>query len=122
MLYLQLKSDKMIKNILLLVVLVLTSSYFLPWWSTAIVAFLWGLIINPELKQGALILFFTLFAIWIGVALYLNFTNNALLSQKMAEILKVGSPWVLVLITGIIGGLVGLLPGIAGIYLRKLIR
>jgi hypothetical protein len=121
MLYLQLKSDKMIKNIILLVVLVLASSYFLPWWSTAIVAFLWGLILNPDLKQGALILFFTLFAIWIGVALYLNFNNNALLSQKMAEILKVGSSWVLIFITGIIGGLVGLLPGMAGIFLRKLI-
>jgi len=39
----------------------------------------------------------------------------------MAEILKVGSSWVLILITGIIGGLVGLLPGLAGIFLRKLI-
>lgn len=120
MLYLQLNSNKMVKNIILLVAFVLITSYFLPWWSTAIVAFLWGLIINPNSKQGALILFFTLFFIWVGVALYLNLNNNELMSQRMAEILKVGSPWVLILITGMIGGLVGLLPGMAGIFLRKL--
>jgi hypothetical protein len=120
MLYLQLNSNKMVKNIILLVAFVLITSYFFPWWSTAIVAFLWGLIINPNSKQGALILFFTLFFIWVGVALYLNLNNNELMSQRMAEILKVGSPWVLILITGMIGGLVGLLPGMAGIFLRKL--
>jgi hypothetical protein len=120
--YLQLNLKSMIKQLFFLLSTVILSSLFLPWWTTSVIAFLWGFIFKPGIKQGALLLFLSLFALWAGVALFLNLNNHALLSQRMADVLKLGSPSVLILVTGLMGGLIALLPGLAGIYLRLYLK
>lgn len=87
---------------------------FLPWWSIAIP----GLAFGYQFKKGAWISFglgfLAVFLLWLGQALYIHFANDGILSTRIATMLGVGSPFLVILITGIIGGLVSGLATLTG--------
>lgn len=79
---------------------------FLPWWSIAIPGLIFGYLFNKKALPSFGWGFLALFLLWGGQALYIHFANDGILSTRIAEMLSVGSPMLVVLITGIIGGLV----------------
>ncbi|MEX0724612.1 MAG: hypothetical protein WD053_12065 [Gracilimonas sp.] len=95
---------------MILAALILVTAFllnlFLPWWSIAIPGLVFGYLFNeralPSFGWG----FLALFLLWAGQALYIHFANEAILSTRIAEMLSVGSPLLVVLITAVIGGLV----------------
>jgi hypothetical protein len=59
-------------------------------------------------------------AIWAGLATGIDMANNHLLSTKVANILPLqGSYVLLILITGIVGFLLGGMSSLTASYLRK---
>ena len=85
---------------MILALLILISAFllnlFLPWWSIAIPGLLFGYILNK--KSGASFGwgFVALFVLWGGQAFYIHVANDGILSTRIAEMLGVGSPLIVI--------------------------
>lgn len=91
---------------------------FLPWWGILIPT----LIIGGWLLNGSLTAFITGFSgagsAWFFQALYIHIANEGILSSRIAEMMGVGSPWIVLFITFIAGAIVGGIGTLTG-YLLK---
>ncbi|UOQ66573.1 hypothetical protein [Hymenobacter volaticus] len=57
---------------------------------------------------------------WLIMASWLSLRNEGLLAHRVAQLLPLGGQgWLLVLVTAVIGGLVGGLAALAGTWLRQ---
>lgn len=92
----------------------------LPWWSFAITSFIIAIAIHQKAGKAFLAGFLGLFLLWSILAMMIDSANDHILATKVATILPLGgSYWVLILLTGIIGGLVSGLAALTGSYLRQ---
>ncbi|MFA5668710.1 MAG: hypothetical protein WC967_05655 [Balneolaceae bacterium] len=89
-------------------------NFFLPWWSIALPGLVFGYFFKPKAFAAFGWGFLALFLLWGAQALYIHFANDGILSTRIAEMLQVGSPLLVVLITGVIGGLVSALATLTG--------
>jgi len=106
--------NKNIKNLVLTIILAYVLSFYLPWWSVMIAAIISGFVI--PLKKGAVffIPFIAIALLWIIQSYILSSTNDFILAEKIATLLKLnGNSILLLLVTGIVGGLAA---GISGIF------
>jgi hypothetical protein len=63
---------------------------------------------------------FGVFILWAGLAWWIDMKNNGVLSARIAHVLPLGgSSVVLILVTGLIGGLVAGLGAMTGSYIRS---
>ncbi|MDR9419397.1 hypothetical protein [Gracilimonas sp.] len=92
---------------------------FLPWWSIAIPGLILGYYFNEQALPSFAWGFLALFLLWGGQSLYIHIANEAILSTRIAEMLSIGSPLLVVLITGVIGGLVSGLATLTGSLVRE---
>ncbi|HBX67591.1 MAG TPA: hypothetical protein DEG32_16070, partial [Balneolaceae bacterium] len=94
---------------MLLTILVLISAFILnlllPWWGIVIPGLVFGYYFNEKGLTSFGLGFLALFLLWGGQALYIHIANDGILSTRIAEMLQVGSPLLVVLITGVLGGL-----------------
>lgn len=92
----------------------------LPWWGFAITSLLVSVSIHQKPRKSFVSGFLGLFLLWAGMALLKDVVNEHILSTKVAQILPLGGSYiVLILVTGIVGGLVSGFAALAGSYLRK---
>ena len=64
--------------------------------------------------------FLGIFILWLVLAWWIDIKNQHVLSNKVAEIFPLGgSSFLLILVTALIGGLVGGLAAMSGSYLRR---
>jgi hypothetical protein len=114
-------------RILLATILIAATGYvlglFLPWWSIAIAAFLIALLLIRHLGMAFLTGFAGIFLLWGLIAMWIDITNQGLLSHKIAQLIPLGgSSVLLVLVTALIGGIVGGFASMAGASLRPVSR
>lgn len=90
-----------------------------PWWSVAVVAFAVVLIV-PLRPAGAFVIgFLAVFALWASLAFYQGLMNDHILDTRIAQlIVHQRSPLVMVLVTGLTGGLVAAFAALAAACLR----
>lgn len=99
---------KFFTNTLLIGLLSFAAGLFLPFWVIAFVAFGVSLLIPLRPLAAFMSGFIALFLLWGGLALASDLPNNGILATKVALILPLGgSPGLLVLLTALIGALVG---------------
>jgi hypothetical protein len=92
---------------------------YLPWWSVAIVAFLAALLIQPKIGIGFVAGFSGIFLLWALLAFWIDTNNESILSRKMALLFPLGgSSLLLILVTALVGGLVGGFAAMAGSSIR----
>jgi hypothetical protein len=78
---------------------------FLPWWSVALAGFLTGVLIDQKRVVAFFSAFLGSFMVWSLLSLIISINNNHILAGKISMIvLKNNSPVLLVLVTGLIGG------------------
>jgi hypothetical protein len=92
----------------------------LPWWSFVIS----NAIISIVIVQKPWLSFLTgalgVAIVWVGLAISIDSANNHILSTKVAQILPLGGSYIkLIVVTGIIGFLLGGLGSITGSFVRK---
>jgi hypothetical protein len=109
---------RLLLSILLVALFSFIAGLFLPWWSLAIIAFAVGLLVPLRLWKSFLAGFLGIFLLWLLLALWLDLRNEQLLSLKIAELMHVPSPFLLLLITALVGGLVGGFASLSGASLR----
>lgn len=92
----------------------------LPWWSFAITSFIVAVTVHQKVNKAFLAGFTGLFLLWTVMAVMIDNANNHILATKVANVLPLGgSYWLLILLTGFIGGLVSGLAALTGSYLRQ---
>ncbi len=110
---------KFFVSILLIAVLSFISGLFLPWWGIAIDAFLVAIIIPQRSYMAFFSGFLGVFLLWAGLAWWIDMKNNGVLSHKMANVLPLGGNYLLVILaSGLVGGLVAAFASLSGSYLR----
>lgn len=93
---------------------------FLPWWTIAVAAFLVSVLIPQTPWPTFLSGFLALFLLWGGMALGIDLANESILSSRVAAILPLGgSSYALIVVTALVGGLVGGGGALTAAYLRK---
>ncbi|MDP4262107.1 MAG: hypothetical protein Q8941_06205 [Bacteroidota bacterium] len=90
------------------------------WWIVAIAAFLIAILVHQKAGKAFLSGFTGVFLLWAGLAWWIDIKNNSILSRKIAELLPLGGhPSLLIIVTGIVGGLVAGFGAMSGSYLRS---
>jgi Na+-translocating ferredoxin:NAD+ oxidoreductase RnfD subunit len=111
---------KFFSAILLNILLGFAAGLYLPWWSIALVTFVVALAIQLRPGKAFLAGFTGIFLCWALLAAWIDVQNNSILSQRMAQLFMLGSAhWLLVPVTGFIGGLVGGMAALTGCFLWK---
>ncbi len=91
----------------------------LPWWSFVVTSFVVSVAIHQKAGKAFLAGFSGLFLLWAVIAVMKDAANDHILSTKVAQVLHLGGSYiVLILITGIVGGLVSGLAALAGSFFR----
>jgi hypothetical protein len=88
----------------------------LPWWTIAIAAFIGGAVFNTRSNFAAG--FIAIALLWIIHALIIDSSAAAPLAERVAGVFKLSKP-LLIVVTGLIGGLVGGFAAMAGSALQK---
>ena len=108
-------------SILLIALLSFALGLYLPWWSLAVVAFVVAALIHQNAGRSFLSGFVALFLLWGILAFIIDQRNQHILSRKISTLFSIGeSSMLLILVTGLIGGLVAGFAAMSGSYLRTL--
>ncbi len=92
----------------------------IPWWGFAFTSLVVSVAIHQKPGTAFLSGFLGLFLLWTGMAFLKDAANEHILSTKVASILPLGGSFLLlILVTGLVGGLVSGFSAMAGSYLRK---
>lgn len=113
---------KFITSLLLIIAVSWILQLFLPWWIIAVVAVMVGLLVSQSSFAAFLAGFLGIGLLWFGYAAGINIQNDGILASRVAELFQVGSHWLLVLITALVGGLVAGFAALTGNSIRKLIN
>jgi len=110
---------KFIVALVLTALLSFIAGLHFPWWSIAIAAFIVALLIQQKSWKAFLAGFIGLLLLWSGLAFWIDVKNESILSARIGELFGIGNnSFLLILITGIIGGLVAGFAALSGSFLR----
>src|SRR5688500_10737239 len=111
---------KFFVSLLLIALLSFAACLFLPWWAIAIAAFLVTALIRQAPVYAFLAGFLSIFLLWSIMAFIISYSNDDILAHKVSQlIIQVDNPLLLVLVTGLLGGIVAGLAALAGSFIRK---
>ncbi|WP_299901286.1 hypothetical protein [uncultured Aquimarina sp.] len=105
-------------NFIITIILAFVLSLFLPWWSIMIAAGITA--ISIPLKKAAVffIPFLAILVFWSIYCFTISSANDFTLAKKISQLLQMGgNAYLLILLTGIIGGLAA---GIAAIFGKQI--
>ena len=109
--------------ILTIIVLTFLMGYFFEWWTVAIAAFIGGAIFGKSSGETFARGMVAVIILWLLMVCYHHFSTQGILSNKIAQILPVGgNVGILIVITVLIGGLVGGWGAMSGFLVRNLFR
>ena len=97
----------------------LLAQFFLPWWSIAVICFAMAF---WKAHRGGQAFFsgFTAIAVtWLGAALFWHVVTDGILSTRVAAMFSLNSPWLLLAVTVLLGGIVGGLSALSGFLVRQ---
>ena len=110
---------RFILSVLLTAALSFLAGLYTPWWSIAIVSFLVAVLVKQRYGAAFLAGFIAIFLLWGGLSFWIDIKNNGVLSHKMAQLFPLGgSSVLLILVTALVGGLVGGFAAMSGSTLR----
>ncbi|MBA2250365.1 MAG: hypothetical protein H0W12_09255 [Chitinophagaceae bacterium] len=111
---------KFIVSLILIILLSFCACLYLPWWSIAIVAFIVTALIPQGAGKSFLAGFIALFLLWGGLSYWISVNNHHLLAHRVSLlILKMDNPYLLMLVTSLIGALVAGFAALTGSFLRN---
>jgi len=113
---------KYVLSILVTALVSFVAGLYLPWWGIAIAAFLVSAAIPQKPAFSFLSGFLGVFLLWEVLTWWIDNKNNGILSLKISNLMGLGSSSVLlIVITSLLGAIIGGFAALAGTYLRRLI-
>jgi len=104
--------------IYILILLIFPLSFFLPWWGFIPACFLIGFK-SKSMMQSFFISFFAMFLVWGLMSYFQNIYSHGLMAQKMAQLFSLPWGWLMILITAILGALLGGIWGSIGLLFQR---
>lgn len=102
-------------NFLGTILLAVVFSFFMPWWSVMVAAFLTGLLVPLKKASVFVVPFLAILVYWSVYSFIQSNANDFILAKKISQLLMLGgNPYLLILVTGIVGGLAAGIAGILG--------
>lgn len=110
--------NRKLLNFLATLILALLLSNILPWWSVMIAAFIAALFLPLKKTAVFFVPFLSILLFWAVNSFILSIANDFTLANRVAMLLPLGgNPYLLMLVTGIVGGLAA---GVAAVFGRQL--
>ena len=110
---------KFIISIILTMLLSFCACLFIPWWSIAIAAFLVSLLIPQSPLASFFTGFIALFLLWGLLSFWISTKNDDILAHRVSLLLlKTDSPFLLIILSALIGSLVGGFAALTAAYLH----
>ncbi|MEP6712764.1 MAG: hypothetical protein ABJA37_10125 [Ferruginibacter sp.] len=111
---------KFIISLILIALLSFAACLYLPWWMVAVVAFMVVALIPQSAGKAFLCGFSAVFILWFALSFWMSTNNNHILAHKISLlIIKADSPYMLMIVTGLIGGLVAGFGAITASFIRE---
>ncbi|WP_394748891.1 hypothetical protein [Spongiimicrobium salis] len=112
---------KNIYNFIATLILAVLLSLFLPWWSIMIAALITALLIPLQKSAVFFVPFLAICCYWAVYSFLQSSANDFTLAKKISQLLQIGgNPYILILLTGVIGGLAAGISAVFGRQLRNL--
>ncbi len=108
--------------IFLMMVFSFATSYFLPWWSLALVCFFAALMFRLRTAEAFIAGFIAVFILWLAVALVKDAANEHILSSRMAALFKLQNPYLFLTVAACVGGLAGGMAAWSGALINKTMK
>lgn len=106
-----------------ILILCFAGSFFMPWWVAAIAAFLAALWIGKTPANSFWSGFAALVIVWASIALLKTIPNDHLLASRVAHLLPLNGNWgYLLIVTSLLGGLVGGMSALSGLLVKKALK
>jgi len=90
--------------------------YFFPWWTMAIGAFAVAFLFDHKAFPSFAVGFLSIALLWVGYALIIDISTQSILTEKLNRLLPINS----LVLTALLGGLVGGLGALTGSLFRKI--
>lgn len=111
---------KFIVSTILIVLLSFAAGLYFAWWSIAIVAFVIAALIPQRPFKSFITGFVAVFLLWAALSFWISNNNDHILAHKVSMlILKIDNPYLLILATGLIGGIVAGFAALTASFLKK---
>ena len=95
---------------------------FLPWYAIGLLALIFAAFASPDSMLKSFALYFILgFALWYGMSMLADAKTNSLLSSKVGVLFGKLPKQVLLILTGLIGGITSGLGGMTGGTIHQLV-
>ena len=104
----------------LIFIATLATSYILPWWAMAVIAFLASIYASTKPAATFWSGFVAVFLVYVIIALFKSVPNDHLLANKVAILFHLPNWIYLLAVTASIGGLVGGLSALSGLYIKSI--
>ncbi|TXE16414.1 hypothetical protein ES692_12860 [Psychroserpens burtonensis] len=106
-------------NFVITIILAVLLSLYLPWWSVMVAGFVSALFFSLKKAAVFFVPFLAVFCFWAIYAFIVSSANDFTLAKKIAVLLPLGgNPHVLILVTGLVGGLAS---GVAAVFGKQLV-
>ena len=109
-------------NFIITLIFSIGLSFVLPWWGIMVAAIITGFLIPLQKLPVFAIPFFAVFLFWLVYSYWLSNGNDFILAKKIAILLPLdGNPYLLILVTALVGGITAGISGIFGKQFRQVI-
>ncbi len=109
----------LVKTIIIAAIAYFASQSF-PWFAVVIAGFIGSLLIRTSGFVSFVSGFLAIGLLWFTLAWLIDFESDSLLTEKIAAIFQLSSPLLMVLITGLVGGIAGGFGALTGMTFRQL--
>lgn len=109
---------KFLIKIILIAALSYVAETYYPWWSVVVCAFLVSLILPSRGISAFLDGFLGVGLLWLIYAWMIDLETAGILSEKIAVLLKVNQPFLVVVLSGITGAFAGGFGALSGSHFR----
>ncbi|OUS00047.1 hypothetical protein A9Q86_11430 [Flavobacteriales bacterium 33_180_T64] len=110
-------------NFIVTILVALFLSQFLPWWSIMVAGFASALFFSLKKSAVFFVPFLAIFLFWSVFAFIVSSANDFTLAKKIAVLLPLGgNPYILILVTGIVGGLAAGIAALLGKQCSVMVR
>ncbi len=93
---------------------------FLPWWGIVLAAFAISFFSEQSAGKSFMNGFLGIFILWLGWSGYIYATQGQILASRIAELLGLPSDILVILVTALVGGLVGGISALTSNRLRAI--
>lgn len=109
----------LVARIAIVVILGVLSQIYLPWWSAVVIALVVELALGKGDNTSFFVGFYGVAVPWMILAMYIDVKSESILSVRILDLFKLPQfSVVMIVLTGLIGGLVGAAGSVAGGWIK----